>query len=93
MYAVIQHGTAIYGIGYTRNSAIEDSRQWVDNPDEIQDEIVDYYNANYGDMICIECSEALAWKVKDIGGAIDFEIETVLGRPIATLTEQHGSRW
>jgi hypothetical protein len=77
-YAVIQHGTAIYGIGASPSQAIDDSKQWVDNPDTIEDEIVDLYQANYGDMICVPCSEKLARKVQDgpDGGAIDFEMDS-----------------
>ena len=71
-YAVYQAGHAVYGVGKTPAEAIEDAREWVDNGETLESELVERSRANDGDMVVEECSEALFNEVQESGGDIVF---------------------
>ena len=68
MYAVIQLGAAIFGIGETDQEALADAAQWLDDGFEI----VDSCNAKEGELICEPCTERLADAVEQVGCDIKF---------------------
>jgi hypothetical protein len=68
IYAVIQEGYAIFGIGTTQAEAISDAEQWTDKPFNI----VPYNQATDGDFFVVECTPELAKAVSR--GVITYEI-------------------
>ena len=71
-YAVYQSGHAIYGVGKTASEAIENAREWVDDGDFLESELIDRSQASSGDMVIGECSEALFNEVNERGGDVVF---------------------
>ena len=67
MYAIVQKGYAIFGIGATRDEAIDDAREWLEEP--FGDDIPNHTGV-IGDMFCARCTQALADAVRNRGGAI-----------------------
>lgn len=72
MYAVVQDGCAIFGVGRTRRSAIADARKWTDNlePSEIYD--MPSSGAVLGEFYVAPCTKALAERVLISGGQIKY---------------------
>lgn len=67
-YAVIQDGYAVFGTGNTKEEAINDARQWVDNPDALDD--LKDRPSNVGAFYITDCTEALVAEVEKHGGNI-----------------------
>lgn len=68
-YAVYQDGYGIFGIGGTESEAIEDAKQWVDEPDNLESEI-ESARGFHGDMKIIKISRSLKEDVEKRGGNI-----------------------
>jgi len=69
-YAVYQSGICIFGVGATREDAVNDARHWVDKETNLDDLP---RRANFhGDMVLAECTDELLAKVKADGGRIRF---------------------
>lgn len=66
-YAVIQTGYCIFGTGVTEDDALENAREWVDDAENLESQIVDNYQAVDGDLIVVECTEALHDLVQESG--------------------------
>jgi len=73
MYAVIQIGYAVYGIGSTITEAINNANEWMDGDVEISEFISNNSHA-VGDIVVLRCSEALANAIAEKGGDIAYEI-------------------
>ena len=67
--AVYQDGFAIFGTGATEDAAIEDAKQWVDEPDTLKSEI-ESARGFHGDMKIIRISKSLKEDVEKRGGNI-----------------------
>ena len=72
-YAVIQLGHAIFGVGDSKKSAIEEAKYWVDEPETLEDDIAPSADAVDGDLIIAECSQSLHDAVNQQGGDVLFE--------------------
>ena len=72
-YAVIQLGHAIFGVGDSKKSAIEEAKYWVDEPETLEDDIAPSADAVDGDLIIAECSQSLHDTVNQQGGDVLFE--------------------
>lgn len=68
-FAVYQDGFAIFGTGATEEAAIEDAKQWVDEPDNLKSEI-ESAPGFHGDMKVIRISQSLKDDVDKRGGNI-----------------------
>lgn len=68
-FAVYQDGFAIFGTGATEESAIDDAKQWVDEPDDLKSEI-ESARGFHGDMKLIRISKPLKEDVEKRGGNI-----------------------
>lgn len=58
MYAVVQDGYAIFGVGSTAEAAVADAREWVSDPDTL-DDLPDRPRFS-GDMYLAPCTSATA---------------------------------
>jgi len=72
-YAVIQLGYAVFGVGDSKEAALEAAKEWVDEPDSVENDIVPSADAVNGDLIVAECSQALHDVVTKQGGDVMFE--------------------
>ena len=68
--AVYQNGYAIFGIGKTDDEAIADAMEWVDDPEELKEQIEAGQKNVHGDMKLIIISRALRDAVIEHGGDI-----------------------
>lgn len=68
-YAVYQDGYGIFGIGSTESEAIEDAKQWVDEPDNLESEI-ESAQGFVGDMKIVRVSNDVKLAVENHGGNI-----------------------
>jgi len=68
-FAVYQDGFAIFGIGATEDAAINDAKQWVDEPDNLKSEI-ESAKGFHGDMKIIRISNEVKLAVENHGGNI-----------------------
>ena len=77
-YAIIQKDYAVFGSGTSKDEAVSDCKEWINNDDEKQNwnasdfpEI--YSNANEGDFVLIECTKALYTAAQN-GESIVFDV-------------------
>jgi len=70
MYAVLQIGHAVYGVGETPDDAVRDAAEWLEQPWEV----VPLREAVYGDLVIVPCSERFAARYEECGGDFRFEI-------------------
>ena len=85
MYAVIQIGNAIYGTGATKEAAISDASQWVEDPELLEYDLEDLYEAVDGDLVLVPCSQALHEHVQAYGA---WDVRYDIGEDgVARLTE------
>jgi len=68
-FAVYQVGFAIFGTGATEEAAVDDAKQWVDEPDNLKSEI-ESSRGFHGDMKIIRISKSLKEDVEKRGGDI-----------------------
>ena len=68
-FAVYQDGFAIFGTGATEEAAIDDAKQWVDEPDTLKSDI-ESARGFHGDMKIIRISQSLKEDVEKRGGDI-----------------------
>lgn len=77
--AIVQYGYAVFGIGKTYESAIEDAKQFVDDPDILEDEIANGEYGHDGDMVALDCTEAYYKAVNKGGSAYeDYYIRNMI---------------
>ena len=69
-FAVYQNGFAIFGTGATEEAAVEDAKQWVDEPDNLKSDIESGRRGFNGDMKIIRISKSLKEDVEKLGGSI-----------------------
>lgn len=72
-YAIHQLGYAIFGVGMTEEEAINNAKEWVDNPEKLEDEIKAPYDATHGDMVLEEITDRLFHSVNKYGGTICYK--------------------
>ena len=70
MYAIYQVNYVVLGTGETREAALEDARQWMDD----EPEIVELHNAADGDIVSVLCTDELHTEVQANGGDVRCEI-------------------
>ena len=58
-FAVYQVGCAIFGVGPTVEAAIEDAKQWVSDPETLEDALADGRRDVHGAMCVAPCTDAL----------------------------------
>lgn len=71
-YCVFEYGSAIYGVGKTKESAIKNAKEYLSNDSYIPDFCG--YNMTYGNVYVIRCSKRLYDKVIINGGIIGYDI-------------------
>lgn len=69
-YAVWQNGYVIYGLGKTRDEAIEAAKEWVENPDELEEELKEICDSFVGDMVVIQVTKDVKEAVDTYGGDV-----------------------
>ena len=74
MKAIIQLGYAVFGTGATESEAIADAKQWVDEPEGLEEALIALSQAVDGDLVLVECTETLHEMVQEHGGDVLFGI-------------------
>ncbi len=75
MYAVLQIGGPVYGIGATELEACQNALEWLDEKYQGVEDIPDFYpSVTAGEVVVIECTQALADFVEAHGGDARWDI-------------------
>lgn len=72
MFAVIQEGHGVYGVGHTEDEAISGSKR-LGTPDQIRAALVPQDNAEHGDIVLGQCTLELYRQVTAFGYESEFE--------------------
>ena len=83
MYAVLQIGHDVYGVGKTPNEAIRDAAEWLDQlgwP-------VPLSAAVYGDVVVVPCSARFAARYQEDGGGFGYALVNGEARLLDELDE------
>lgn len=81
MFAIYQTGYVVFGTGASVAEAIADANQWLDDRQApiTEADLKNRHHCNDGDLIAIECSEALHREVQTNGGNVVInEVDGVL---------------
>lgn len=72
MFAIIQEGHGVYGVGQTETEAIASCNR-LGTPDSIRAALIPHNDAQHGDIVLVGCTESLYHQVMTYGFEPEFE--------------------